>query len=125
MLKRRPEDDVKYFYNPDGTFAKPEFIRLTTCTTGFFGGIVKMPIAAGNVFQGVFDMSLATTQPLGATKFGEPYFYVPVRLKGRYRYKAGPVFMRCSSSLSLVRLTILMEQFTLIISSIRTWFLLH
>ena len=92
VLKMRPEDDVKYFYNPDGTFAKPEFIRLTTCTTGFFGGIVNMPIAAGNVFQGVFDMSLATTQPLGATKFGEPYFYVPVRLKGRYRYKAGPVF---------------------------------
>ena len=92
IQKKNPEDGYTYFYNPDGTYAKPEFIRLTTCSTGSFGSMVGMPIAAGNMFQGFFDLGQAIGNPLGATKFGEPYHYVPVKLQGRYRYKAGPVF---------------------------------
>ena len=92
VQKMNPEDGYTYFYNPDGTYAKPEFIRLTTCSTGSFGAIVGMPIAAGNLFQGFFDLGLAIGNACGATKFGEPYHYVPVKLQGRYRYKAGPVF---------------------------------
>lgn len=92
VLKKNPEDGNTYFYNPDGTYAKPEFIRLTTCSTGSFGMVVKMPIAAGNMFQGFFDLGQAISNARGATKFGEPYHYVPVRLQGRYRYKAGKVF---------------------------------
>ena len=92
VQKMNPEDGYSYFYNPDGTYAKPEFIRLTTCSTGSFGAIVGMPIAAGNLFQGFFDLGLAIGNACGATKFGEPYHYVPVKLQGRYRYKAGPVF---------------------------------
>ena len=92
VQKMNPEDGYTYFYNPDGTYAKPEFIRLTTCSTGSFSAIVGMPIAAGNLFQGFFDLGLAIGNACGATKFGEPYHYVPVKLQGRYRYKAGPVF---------------------------------
>ncbi len=92
VLKKNAEDGYTYFYNPDGTYAKPEFIRLTTCSTGSFGAIVGMPIAAGNLFQGFFDLGQAIGNARGATKFGEPYHYVPVRLQGRYRYKAGKVF---------------------------------
>ena len=92
VLKKNAEDGNTYFYNPDGTYAKPEYIRLTTCSTGFFGSSVGMPIAAGNMFQGFFDLGQAIGNARGATKFGEPYHYVPVRLQGRYRYKAGKVF---------------------------------
>ena len=72
--------------------AVPEYIHLETCSTGSFGTMVGMPIAAGNIFQGFFDISQAIANPRGATKFGEPYRYVPQTFKGRYRYKAGPTF---------------------------------
>ena len=51
-----------------------------------------MPIAAGNIFQGEFDLGSAVSQPREATRFGEPYNYKPVKLSGEYRFKAGDVF---------------------------------
>lgn len=85
------ENNTRYFSNGGG-YAKPEYIRLVTRSTGFFGLPLNMPIAAGNIFQGVFETSIATKDPLGATKFGELYFRKPVSLNGSYRYKAGEVF---------------------------------
>ncbi len=69
-----------------------DYVRLATQSTGSFGKGVGMPIAAGNLFQGVFDLTMAIANPRGATKFGETYFYNPIRLTGRYRYKAGSVY---------------------------------
>lgn len=69
-----------------------DYIRLQTRSTGAFGSMMKMPIAAGNIFQGVFEMSLAVSNPRGATKFGETYRYEPIRLSGKYRYKAGATY---------------------------------
>ena len=40
-----------------------EYIRLVTRSTGFFGSLVKMRIAAGNIFQGEFDLGIATSRP--------------------------------------------------------------
>lgn len=37
-----------------------------------FGGLVGMPIAAGNLFIGSFDVNNAMSNPLQATKFGLP-----------------------------------------------------
>lgn len=69
-----------------------EYIRLVTRSTGFFGSLVKMRIAAGNIFQGEFDLGIATSNPRGATKFGEPYRYKPTKLKGSFRFKAGETY---------------------------------
>ena len=61
-------------------------LKLVTKSTGSLGEIFRMPIAAGNLFLGTFDVSNATTKPLQATKFGIPFFNKPVRLKGYYKY---------------------------------------
>ena len=84
-------DNVASFVN-GGKYAQPEYIRLVTRSTGGFGAQVKMPIAAGNIFQGEFDLGSAVSQPREATRFGEPYNYKPVKLSGEYRFKAGDVF---------------------------------
>ena len=73
-------------------YAQPEFIRLVTRSTGGFGSMVGMPIAAGNIFQGEFDLGNAISAPREATKFGEPYHYKPLTLSGEYRYEAGETF---------------------------------
>lgn len=84
-------DNVTSFVN-GGKYAQLEYIRLVTRSTGGFGAQVKMPIAAGNIFQGEFDLGSAVSQPREATRFGEPYNYKPVKLSGEYRFKAGDVF---------------------------------
>lgn len=84
-------DNVTSFVN-GGKYAQPEYIRLVTRSTGGLGAQVKMPIAAGNIFQGEFDLGSAVSQPREATWFGEPYNYKPVKLSGEYRFKAGDVF---------------------------------
>lgn len=68
-------------------------IRLTTCRTGSFGDVVKMPIAAGNIFIGTFDTRIAMSKPRQATAFGlQLVGGKPVRFTGYYKYTAGPVF---------------------------------
>ena len=41
-------------------------VRLTTCDTGPFGHLMNMPIAAGNLFLGKFDLSEALGETLKA-----------------------------------------------------------
>ncbi|WP_293672303.1 PCMD domain-containing protein [uncultured Parabacteroides sp.] len=67
-------------------------VRLETKSTGKFGMDVEMPIAAGNLFMGTFDMLSALTNALKATRLGMPFEHVPVYLKGYYKYKAGETF---------------------------------
>lgn len=67
-------------------------VRLVTRSTGSLGAMVGMPIAAGNLFIGEFDMTDALSSPLKATHFGTPFCYMPRRLKGWYKYKAGERF---------------------------------
>ncbi len=67
-------------------------VKLETRLTGSLGEMVKMPIAAGNLFIGSFNMLNAIKDPLGATRFGTPFYNKPVRLTGYYKYKAGEKF---------------------------------
>ena len=66
--------------------------KLETRLTGSLGNMVGMPIAAGNLFIGSFDMLNAITNPLSATRFGTPFYNKPMRLTGYYKYKAGDKF---------------------------------
>lgn len=88
----KTDNDNETSFVNGGKYAQPEYIRLVTRSTGGFGAQVKMPIAAGNIFQGEFDLGSAVSQPREATRFGEPYNYKPVKLSGEYRFKAGDVF---------------------------------
>lgn len=68
-------------------------IKLETRRTGSFGDMVKMPIAAGNIFIGSFDASIAMKKPREATHFGlQLVGGKPVTLEGYYKYTAGETF---------------------------------
>lgn len=67
-------------------------VKLETKSTGNFGAAVGMPIAAGNLFIGSFDVSNAMSDALKATLFGLPFTKEPVSFTGYYKYKKGPVY---------------------------------
>lgn len=67
-------------------------LELVTRSTGSFGSLLGMPIAAGNLFIGYFDVLNALKNPLKATQFGLPFYHVPTYLTGSYKYKSGAVF---------------------------------
>ena len=73
-------------------------VKLTTRETGEFGRKAKMPIAAGNIFLGEFDLSkafaanAAGVKGVLATKFGLPVSSQPISFNGFYKYKRGEVF---------------------------------
>ena len=68
-------------------------VKLETKDTGSFGSMVKMYIAAGNLFIGSFEVGQALSgNAMKATHFGFPFFYYPLRLEGWFKYKAGPTF---------------------------------
>lgn len=67
-------------------------LKLETKSTGSFGAMVGMPLAAGNLFIGSFDKTNALKDAMKATHFGFPFFYKPLKLEGYYKYKAGAKF---------------------------------
>lgn len=67
-------------------------VKLETMQTGSFGTGFGMPIAAGNLFMGTFDVGAALGNALKATKLGRPFEHVPTGVKGYYKYQAGEVF---------------------------------
>lgn len=69
-------------------------IRLTTCSTGSWGALMRRPLAAGNFFIGEFDVSVALTNTLHTTHMGRPFSYKPLKVTGMYKYKAGDVFWK-------------------------------
>ena len=93
-------------YNISGQAKKPEDFptvnvagieggraaRLVTRTTGGWGALLGMPIAAGNLFIGSFDGTNAVAAPLKSTLFGMPFNKKPLRFEGKYCYQAGTEF---------------------------------
>ena len=73
----------------EGGFNK-KCVKLETKNTGSFGAMVKMYIAAGNLFIGNFDVSKALAGQEGALKattFGFQFYKHPKTLKGYYNTK--------------------------------------
>ena len=71
---------------------KDKCVKLETKDTGSFGAMVKMYIAAGNLFIGIFEVGNALTDPRKATNFGFQFYKRPKMLKGYYKFKAGDVY---------------------------------
>ena len=89
-MGKTPED---FPTAPDSAGVKGCCVKLTTRDTGTFGKMMKMPIAAGNIFLGEFLMANATKKPLEATRFGLPIAPSrPLSLRGYYKYTPGEVF---------------------------------
>ena len=83
-------DDYPTAQAADGVVGK--CLKLSTRSTGDLGAMMKMPMAAGNLFIGTFDVMSALSDPLKATQFGLPFYYEPTRLTGYYKYEAGKDF---------------------------------
>lgn len=64
-------------------------VKLETKSTGSFGTGVGMPIAAGNLFIGTFEVGNALKDAMKATKFGFPFFKHPTRLTGYFKFQPG------------------------------------
>ena len=75
----------------EGGFNK-KCVKLETKNTGSFGAMVKMYIAAGNLFIGTFEVGNALANPRKATNFGFQFDKRPKTLKGHYKFKAGDVY---------------------------------
>lgn len=78
-------------YQSDNGY-KGKCLALTTRKTGVLGSSVNMPIAAGNLFIGTFDVLNVLQNALTATKFGSQFEDIPTYLKGYYKYKSGETF---------------------------------
>lgn len=83
-------NDYPTFQSLEGKSGK--CLELVTRSTGFFGQLAGMPIAAGNLFIGSFDVANAMSNPLKATKFGLPFYHVPTYLSGYYKFRSGELF---------------------------------
>ena len=65
-------------------------VCLTTRDTGPFGRMANKRLAAGNMFLGTFDLRIAMSDHLHATRFGLPFTSKPDRFTGYYTYEPGP-----------------------------------
>lgn len=71
---------------------KGKGVQLVTRSTGSFGAMVGMPIAAGNLFVGHFDVSNALQDAMAATVFGVPFQLKPYKAKFMAKFKPGEVY---------------------------------
>lgn len=67
-------------------------VKLETRSTGKLGESVGMPIAAGNLFLGKFNVGPALSDGRKATNFGIKFDRKPVKFTGYYKYKPGEVY---------------------------------
>ena len=65
-------------------------VCLMTRDTGPFGRMANKRLAAGNMFLGTFDIRIAMSDHLRATRFGLPFTGRPARFTGYYTYEPGP-----------------------------------
>ncbi len=65
-------------------------VCLMTRDTGPFGRMANKRLAAGNMFLGTFDIRIAMSDHLHATRFGIPFTDRPDHFTGYYTYEPGP-----------------------------------
>lgn len=93
--KNGPDTYPTYQYN-EGKEGK--CACLVTRSTGVLGAMVNKPLAAGSLFLGKFDSSLAVAHPMQATKFGVQFMNIPASFSGWYHYTPGDVYTEFDES---------------------------
>ncbi len=92
----KPPETYPTFQADEGYIGK--CVEMVTRSTGAWGAMVNKPIAAGNLFIGKFNVTIAVATPLKATQFGTPFSSVPRYFSGYYKYKPGEVYQRLNES---------------------------
>ena len=67
-------------------------VKLETRSTGKLGESVGMPLAAGNLFIGKFDVGPALIDGRKATTFGIKFDKRPIKYTGYYKYRPGEIY---------------------------------
>lgn len=93
---KNPPETYPTFQVSDGV--KGKCAKLVTRSTGSWGAMVNKPLAAGNLFLGKFDLSIAVSRPLQATQFGTPFYNVPTYFRGYFKYTPGETYQRFNAS---------------------------
>lgn len=77
-------------------------VKLQTKSTGALGAIMKSPLAAGNIYLGIFNLTFPSIK---STLFGMPYTSkeAPKALKGYFKYKAGANFVINTQPTALIK----------------------
>ena len=73
--------------------------EMTTLNGTALSAIVGIHLFAGSLFLGNFNASVAFTQPLAATQFGQPYVGAPARFTGYYKYTPGADYQDASGNI--------------------------
>lgn len=89
-------DSYPTFQTSDGY--KGKCVEMITRSTGPWGAMVKKPLAAGNLFIGKFNVTIAVASPLQATQFGTPFTNIPRYFSGYYRYTPGEVYQKLNDA---------------------------
>ncbi|HJD75272.1 MAG TPA: PCMD domain-containing protein [Bacteroides reticulotermitis] len=95
-VKASPEE---FPTTKDDNGYKGKCLKLQTKSTGNLGESMGMPLAAGNLFLGNFQINLSDV--LSATKFGVPFMHIPTKMEGWYKYQPGPIFYKLNSNKKL------------------------
>lgn len=86
------KDPMTYPTTPDVNGYDGACVKLSTKDTGPLGKTLNKPIAAGNLYLGVFDGAVSLGKPLKATRFGLPFSQKPSKFIGYYKYKPGATY---------------------------------
>jgi len=87
MSSAKPED---YPTTPLAEGYEGAAVCLRTSDTGPFGRMANKRLASGNMYLGTFDIRIAMSDHLHATRFGIPFTNRPDRFTGFYTYEPGP-----------------------------------
>ncbi|MCD0456910.1 PCMD domain-containing protein [Chryseobacterium sp. LC2016-27] len=66
--------------------------EMTTLPGNALSQLLNIHIFPGSIFLGNFNSSQALVNPLAATEFGQPYYKLPAKFTGYYRYTPGSTF---------------------------------
>ncbi len=80
-----PTTTTPYGYEGNG-------VILVTRSTGAFGELFGRRMAAGNLFLGYFDLTVALLDQMQATNFGVPFNRKPKSLIFHYKYQEGETY---------------------------------
>ncbi|MDH6306160.1 hypothetical protein M2459_002874 [Parabacteroides sp. PF5-5] len=86
---KRPEEFPIHKTSNMVTHGKYSAEMLTMVGPGDILGMINIPIVAGSLFMGVMDPLYALKDPLLSTRFGLPFYDKPLRMTGKYMYRAG------------------------------------
>ena len=90
--------DYPTFQSDNGMDGK--CVCMITRKTGNLGNMQNKPLAAGNLFMGLFDMSMALKAPLKSTKFGVATDKIPLVVEGYYKYTPGETYCELDKSIA-------------------------